>query len=97
MKKSLDHLPLRKQAELRQVVETVRAAFEEAISTRRAARLKDGRILKVILYGSYVTYFPLLLGGKFSAGPATIGLIMASMSVTTALLLGFRPADRRRS
>ena len=29
MKKSLDHLPLRKQAELRQVVETVRAAFEE--------------------------------------------------------------------
>lgn len=53
MKKSLDHLPLRKQAELRQVVETVRTAFEEAISTRRAARLKDGKILKVILYGSY--------------------------------------------
>ncbi|MBX9616257.1 MAG: HEPN domain-containing protein [Caulobacteraceae bacterium] len=53
MKKSLDHLPLRKQAELRQVVETVRGAFEEAISTRRAARLKDGKILKVILYGSY--------------------------------------------
>ena len=53
MKKSLDHLPVRKQAELRQVVETVRAAFEEAISTRRAARLKDGKILKVILYGSY--------------------------------------------
>ncbi len=53
MKKNLDHLPLRKQAELRQVVETVRAAFEEAISTRRAERLKDGKILKVILYGSY--------------------------------------------
>ena len=53
MKKNLDHLPPRKQAELRQVVETVRAAFEEAISTRRAARLKDGKILKVILYGSY--------------------------------------------
>ncbi|VDC50557.1 HEPN domain-containing protein [Brevundimonas mediterranea] len=53
MKKSLDHLPPRKQAELRQVVETVRAAFEEAISTRRAARLKDGKILKIILYGSY--------------------------------------------
>ena len=53
MKKSLDHLPPRKQAELRQVVETVHAAFEEAISTRRAARLKDGKILKIILYGSY--------------------------------------------
>lgn len=53
MKKSLDHLPPRKQAELRQVVETVRTAFEEAISTRRAARLKNGKILKIILYGSY--------------------------------------------
>jgi predicted nucleotidyltransferase len=53
MKKSLDHLPPRKQAELRQVVETVRAAFEEAVSTRRADRLRNGRILKIILYGSY--------------------------------------------
>lgn len=53
MKKSLDHLPPRKQAELRHVVEVIRASFEEAISTRRAARLKSGNILKVILYGSY--------------------------------------------
>ncbi|GAD58513.1 HEPN domain-containing protein [Brevundimonas sp. BAL450] len=53
MKKSLDHLPLRKQAELRRVVEVVRESFEEAISTRRAARLKNGNILKIILYGSY--------------------------------------------
>lgn len=53
MKKSLDHLPPRKQAELRQVVDTVRAAFEEAVSTRRADRLKNGKILKIILYGSY--------------------------------------------
>lgn len=53
MKSSLDHLPPRKQAELRQVVETVRAAFEEATATRRADRLKHGKILKIILYGSY--------------------------------------------
>lgn len=53
MKKSLDHLPPRKQAELRHVVEVIRASFGEAISTRRAARLKNGKILKVILYGSY--------------------------------------------
>ena len=53
MKKSLDHLPLRKQAELRHVVEVIRSSFEEAISTRRAARLKNGKILKMILYGSY--------------------------------------------
>lgn len=53
MKTSLDHLPPRKQAELRQVVETVRAAFEEATATRRADRLRNGRIVKIILYGSY--------------------------------------------
>lgn len=53
MKKSLDHLPPRKQAELRHVVDVIRGAFDEAISTRRAARLKNGKILKIILYGSY--------------------------------------------
>ncbi|WP_313553130.1 HEPN domain-containing protein [Brevundimonas sp.] len=53
MKKSLDHLPLPKQAELRHVVDVIRASFEEAIATRRAERLKHGKILKVILYGSY--------------------------------------------
>jgi len=53
VKKSLDHLPLRKQAEVRHIVEVVRTSFEEAISTRRAARLKHGKVLKVILYGSY--------------------------------------------
>ncbi len=53
MKKTLDHLPLPKQSELRHVVDVIRASFEEAISTRRAERLKHGKILKVILYGSY--------------------------------------------
>lgn len=53
VKKSLDHLPLPKQSELRYVVDVVRASFEEAIATRRADRLKNGKILKVILYGSY--------------------------------------------
>jgi predicted nucleotidyltransferase/HEPN domain-containing protein len=53
MKKTLDHLPPRKQAELRRVVKVIRESFEEAISTRRAARLKNGKILKIILYGSY--------------------------------------------
>lgn len=53
MKTSIDHLPPRKQVELRRVVEVIRESFTEAISTRRAERLKNGKILKVILYGSY--------------------------------------------
>ncbi|MFA4939494.1 HEPN domain-containing protein [Brevundimonas sp.] len=53
MKKTLDHLPLPKQSELRHVVDVIRTSFEEAIATRRAERLKNGKILKVVLYGSY--------------------------------------------
>lgn len=53
MKKSLDHLPALKRAELLRVVEVLKASFAEATATRRAPRLKDGRILKIILYGSY--------------------------------------------
>jgi predicted nucleotidyltransferase len=53
MKTSIDHLPPRKQVELRRVVEVIRESFAEAVSTRRAERLKNGKILKNILYGSY--------------------------------------------
>ena len=53
MNKSLDHLPSLKRAELLRVVDVLRASFAEAMTTRRADRLKNGRILKIILYGSY--------------------------------------------
>ena len=53
MKTSIDLLPPRNQVELRRVVEVIRESFAEAVSTRRAERLKNGKILKVILYGSY--------------------------------------------
>ena len=53
MKKSLDHLPSLKRAELLRVVEVLKASFAEAMSTRKADRLKNGRILKIVLYGSY--------------------------------------------
>ncbi len=39
----------------------------------------------VILYGSLLTYFPLLLAGKFGASSFKIGLITSFMSVTTGL------------
>lgn len=39
----------------------------------------------IILFGAYLTYFSLLLGGeRFNASPLLIGLIMSSMGVTTA-------------
>jgi ACDE family multidrug resistance protein len=39
----------------------------------------------IILYGSYLTYYPFLIGNSFGASTLIIGLIMSSMSLTTAL------------
>ncbi len=39
----------------------------------------------IILYGSYLTYFPLLIGGAFAISPFIIGLILSSSSLATAL------------
>jgi len=41
----------------------------------------------IILYGTYLTYFALLLGGdRFHASPFLIGIIMSSMGLTTAAI-----------
>ncbi len=39
----------------------------------------------IILYGSYLTYFPFLLDRKFESSTATIGLLMSGSSLTTAI------------
>lgn len=52
MKTSLDHLPEGKRQELQRVLEVLFRAFETATRNRTAAR-KQGRILKVVLFGSY--------------------------------------------
>lgn len=53
MKRPLRKLPAAKRAELDRAVAIIETAFAEAIATRKATRLKDGRILKIILFGSY--------------------------------------------
>ncbi len=39
----------------------------------------------IILYGAYLTYFPLLMGGDYKADPWVIGVILSVMSVSTAI------------
>lgn len=39
----------------------------------------------VILYGSYLTFFPFLIKTRFEGTPFIIGLLMSSMSLTTAV------------
>lgn len=40
----------------------------------------------IILYGSYLTFLPLLLEEQFKANALTIGLVMSAMSIVTALV-----------
>ena len=53
MKTSLDHLPDAKRRELARIVEILFAEFEDALKGRNAPHHKAGRILKIILFGSY--------------------------------------------
>lgn len=53
MKTSLEHLPAAKRKELDLVVGVLREGFAEAISRRTMPRFRNGKLLKIILFGSY--------------------------------------------
>ena len=53
MKSSLDHMPPRKQQELTRVLQILHEEFEDALKEGTAEFKKRGRILKIILFGSY--------------------------------------------
>jgi predicted nucleotidyltransferase/HEPN domain-containing protein len=53
MKQSLDHLPAGKRCELEFVVETLRVSFAGALAHRTMPRFRNGKLLKIILFGSY--------------------------------------------
>jgi predicted nucleotidyltransferase/HEPN domain-containing protein len=53
MRSDLDHLPEAKRRELALILEILFAEFEDALKGRTAPHRKQGRILKIILFGSY--------------------------------------------
>lgn len=53
MKTGLDHLPHSKQRELERALEIIFTEFDDAMKHASSAKKKDGRILKIILFGSY--------------------------------------------
>lgn len=53
MKSSIDHLPEKKQRELGRVIDLIHEEFDDAVADGAAEFKKKGRILKVILFGSY--------------------------------------------
>ncbi|MES3150840.1 nucleotidyltransferase domain-containing protein [Sphingomonas faeni] len=53
MRSEIDHLPADRQRELAEIQRILFDEFKDALAGRNAPRLKAGRILKVILFGSY--------------------------------------------
>lgn len=53
MKSDIDHLPARQQAELSRVTQVLMAEFERSIASSSQSWKRNGKILKIILFGSY--------------------------------------------
>ena len=53
MRTDLDHLPESKRRELALVVDLVRRGFAVAVEHRTVPRLRTGKLLKIVLFGSY--------------------------------------------
>lgn len=53
MRTDLKHLPGGKQRELAHVVDVLLEEFQKVVATRKAPRLNQGQVLKIILFGSY--------------------------------------------
>ena len=53
MRDGLDHLPAVKRRELERVARVLFDEFEDAVKTKLSDKRKGGRILKLILFGSY--------------------------------------------
>ncbi len=50
---TLDHLPANKRRELARILEIIFSEVEQFCATKQSAKKANGKILKVILYGSY--------------------------------------------
>lgn len=53
MRRDLEHLPGAKKGELAYIVQSIRNGFATAIEHRTAPRLREGALLKIVLFGSY--------------------------------------------
>jgi ACDE family multidrug resistance protein len=60
-------------------------AWKNIIGSQAIGLLATTVLRFIILYGPYLTYFPLWMEDSFNASPLTIGLIMSSMTVAMAL------------
>lgn len=90
MRTDLDHLPLAKRHELAAVVRILFAEFEDALAGRNAPHRKAGRILKVILFGSYARgdWVSDPIGGYYSDHDILVVVNHDELADTTAYWTG---------
>jgi ACDE family multidrug resistance protein len=60
-------------------------AWRVIVHRRVVALFVVSTLTFIILYGAYMAYFPLLVGGSFAAPPFAVGLVMSVSSLSTAL------------
>jgi ACDE family multidrug resistance protein len=60
-------------------------AFQSVKNQQVIALFIASIVMFIILYGSFLTYYPFLIGKSFGAQPFVIGIIISSMSITTAI------------
>ena len=63
----------------------LRTAWRGIRQSRALILFIAGFVTFIILFGSFLTFFPLLLDARFGASSTTIGLLMSLMSLTTAV------------
>jgi predicted MFS family arabinose efflux permease len=68
------------------VKEYLAGAWTRLKNIRVVSLFASGVLRFAIYYGAYLTYFTLLMGNSFGASSFTIGVIMSSMSLTTAVM-----------
>ena len=65
--------------------EYFRTTFKSISNWKVFGILSTSLLTFIILYGSFLSYLPFLMGKKFDAQPFTIGLIMASSSLASGI------------
>jgi len=63
----------------------LRSTFDAIVSRRALGLFFITLVTFIVLYGAYLTYLPLLIHSKFGSSSLVIGVVMSSVSLTTAI------------
>ncbi|NTF10785.1 HEPN domain-containing protein [Agrobacterium rubi] len=96
MKTNIDHIPPQKQQQLSKALEIIHEEFEDALKDATADFKKRGRILKIILFGSYArgTYVDEPFTSKGYRSDFDLLVIVNNRKLTDFAEYWYKAADR---